>query len=134
VVVAALAIGAGRLAVERPLPAPYASFRAALAALPAETALKPLLNGYAFGGFLVFEGLRPYVDARADMFGDAFLSRYAHVARGEREALSSLLAHENVGWTLFSPEQGAVAAMDAMPGWRRVYADARVVAHVRIGG
>jgi hypothetical protein len=130
--VVALALGIGRLAAPAPLPPAYASVRAALAALPAGTAAKPVLNGYAFGGFLVFEGVKPYVDARADMFGDDFLSRYAHVARGERDALAAVLARENVGWTIFAPEQGAAAAMDAMPGWRRVYADPRVVAHVRV--
>jgi hypothetical protein len=132
VVAAVLALGAGRLALAPPLPAPYASVRAALAALPAEAARKPALNGYAFGGFLVFEGVKPYIDARADMFGDAFLADYAHLARGEREALTAVLARENVGWTIFAPDQGAVAAMDALPGWRRVYADPRVVAHVRV--
>ncbi len=71
----ALALGAGRLAMPTPLPPAYASLRAALAALPAETAAKPVLNGYAFGGYLMFEGVKPYVDARADMFGDAFLAR-----------------------------------------------------------
>jgi hypothetical protein len=132
VVAAALVFGVGRLALQPPLPGGYASFRAALAALPAQTLGKPVLNGYAFGGYLIFEGVKPYVDGRADMFGDAFLSRYAHVARGEHDALTAVLARENVGWTLFSPEQGAATAMDAMPGWRRVYADPRVVAHVRI--
>ena len=130
--VAAVAIAVVRLALPMPVSAPYASFRAALAALPPEAKAKPALNGYAFGGYLIFEGVKPYVDGRADMFGDAFLARYAHVARGERDALAETLAESHVGWTLFAPDQGAVAAMDAMPGWRRVYADSRIVAHVRV--
>jgi hypothetical protein len=32
---------------------------------------------------------------------------------------------------MFAPGQGAVAAMDAEPGWRRVYADRLVVVHAR---
>jgi hypothetical protein len=91
-----------------------------------------VLNGYAFGGYLIFEGVKPYVDGRADMFGDAFLKDYAPVARGENAALTALLARENIAWTLFSPEQGAAAAMDGLPGWRRVYSDRRVVAHARV--
>ena len=130
--VAAVALAVVRLALPMPVSAPYVSFRAALAALPPEAKTKPALNGYAFGGYLIFEGVKPYVDGRADMFGDAFLARYAHVARGERDALAETLAESHVGWTLFAPDQGAVAAMDAMPGWRRVYADSRIVAHVRV--
>ena len=93
----------------------------------------PVLNGYAFGGYLIFAGVKPYIDGRADLFGDAFLNDYAEIARGEPAALSDALARQHIGWTMFSPAQGATAAMDAMPGWRRVYADPRVVVHVRSG-
>ena len=129
---ALLALCAVRLVLPQPLPAPYASVRAALAALPPQVRQAPVLNGYAFGGYLIFEGVKPYVDGRADLFGDDFLNRYAHLARGEREPLTALLARENIGWTLFSPEQGAVATMDALPGWRRVYGDGKVVAHIKV--
>jgi hypothetical protein len=117
------------------LPAPalplFASTRAALAALPADVKSKPVLNGYAFGGYLIFEGVKPYVDGRADLFGDEFLADYARIARGEHPALETVLTRENIAWTMFAPGQGAVAAMDAEPGWRRVYADRLVVVHAR---
>ena len=132
-VAAALAIAAVRLFLPAPTIPAYASTRAALAALPAAIKAEPVLNGYGFGGFLIFEGVKPYVDGRADMFGDAFLNNYAEIARGEPQALKGALAHEHIGWTMFSPGQGATAAMDALPGWRRVYADARVVVHARDG-
>ena len=132
-VAAALAIAAIRLLLPAPTIPAYASTRAALAALPAAITAEPVLNSYGFGGYLIFEGVKPYVDGRADMFGDAFLNNYAEIARGEPQALKGALAHEHIGWTMFSPGQGATAAMDALPGWRRVYADARVVVHVRDG-
>ena len=130
-VAAVLALSVVRLFLPAPASPPYASTRAALAALPADMKMKPVLNGYAFGGYLIFEGVKPYVDGRADLFGDEFLTDYARVARGEHPTLETLLARENIGWTMFAPGQGAVAAMDAEPGWRRVYADRLVVVHAR---
>jgi hypothetical protein len=132
-VVAALALAAVRPLLPPPAIPAYASARAGLAALPAEVRRQPGLNAYAFGGYLIFDGVKPYVDGRADLFGDAFLDDYARIARGEPDALAAALAREHIGWTMFAPGQGAVAAMDALPGWRRVYADARVVVHQRIG-
>jgi hypothetical protein len=131
--VAALALAAARTALPPPPLAALASTRAALAALPAEVKARPVLNGYAFGGALALDGVRPYVDGRADLFGDAFLDDYAAIARGETAALTATLEREHIGWTMFAPDQGATAAMDAAPGWRRVYADSRVVVHARAG-
>jgi hypothetical protein len=128
---AALALAALRAFLPAPLPAPYAATRAALAALPADLKAKPVLNGYSFGGYLIFEGLKPFVDGRADMFGDGFLSDYARIARGDRNALEAELSKDHIGWTMFAPDQGAATAMDAEPGWKRLYADRFVVVHAR---
>lgn len=127
----AIALAIVRVFLPAPVSAPYEATRAALAALPPGYKDKPVLNGYGFGGYLIFEGVKPYVDGRADLFGDAFLRDYSRVARGERDALDALLADQHIGWTMFSPAQGAVAAMDATPGWKQVFADPRVVVHVR---
>ena len=124
-----LAVAGTRLAMPDPPSPAYASVRAALAALPPEVRAADVLNGYSLGGYLIFEGVKPFVDGRADMFGDAFLADYARLARGEPAALTAALPR--FGWTLFAPDQGAVAALDATPGWRRVYVDANVVAHAR---
>ncbi len=128
---AVLALSVVRFFLPAPASPPFASTQAALAALPADLKSKPVLNGYAFGGYLIFEGIKPYVDGRADLFGDAFLADYARIARGEREPLDAVLAQDHIAWTMFAPGQGAVAAMDAAPGWRRVYADRMVVVHAR---
>jgi hypothetical protein len=128
---AMLTLAVARPFLPAPLPAAYAATQAALAALPAEVKTRPALNGYAFGGYLIFAGVKPYVDGRADMFGDSFLAHYAEIAAGDRGALRAALAETRAGWTIFAPAQGAVAAMDAEPGWRRVYADRFAVVHAR---
>ena len=123
-------LAATRLALPDPPSPAYASVRAALAALPPQARTGDVLNGYSFGGYLIFAGVRPFIDGRADMFGDEFIADYARLARGDPAALAATLPR--FGWTLFSPYQGVVAVLDATPGWRRVYADANVVAHARI--
>jgi hypothetical protein len=103
----------------------------ALAAVPAALREKPVLNGYAFGGYLIYAHLRPFIDGRADMFGDAFLRQYARILAGEPPAMEEALKRYDIAWTIFAPDQRAVAQMDHEPGWRRLYADAYAVVHVR---
>jgi hypothetical protein len=41
------------------------------------------------------------------------------------------LRRYEIAWTIFAPNQRAVAQMDHEPGWRRLYTDAWAVVHVR---
>lgn len=92
---------------------------------------KPVLNDYAFGGYLIFRSVRPFIDSRADLFGDAFLERFSRIIRPDPEALESALKHYDIAWTILAPGEGVTALMDAKPGWRRLYADRYAVVHVR---
>ena len=103
----------------------------ALAAVPAGLRDKPVLNNYAFGGYFIYARLHPFIDGRADMFGDAFLSEYERILAGEPQAVEAALKRWDIAWTIFAPGQRAVATMDHEPGWRRLYADAWAVVHVR---
>ena len=103
----------------------------ALAAVPAGLRDKPVLNNYAFGGYFIYARLRPFIDGRADMFGDAFLRQYARIQAGDPPALEEALRRYEIAWTIFAPGQRVVAQMDHEPGWRRLYADTYAVVHVR---
>ena len=105
--------------------------KTALEAVPQELRVQPMLNSYAFGGYFIQEGLKPFVDGRADMFGDAFLGVYSRLANGEAEAVEDALKRYDIAWTIFSPGQKIVERMDREPGWRRLYADGFAVVHVR---
>jgi type IV secretory pathway VirB2 component (pilin) len=94
----------------------------------------PVLNDYGFGGYLIYVGIRPYIDSRADLYGDAFLSNFARALDLKSpELLPDLLARHHIGWTLLKPDQAAVALLDRLPGWRRFYTDDIAVVHVRSG-
>jgi len=103
----------------------------ALAHLPPGVAERPVFNAYRFGGYLIFRGVRPYIDGRADMYGDEFFAAYLHARQGGGPTLDRLLARHRIDWTLLEPGEPMVARMDAMPGWRRVWADRYAVVHVR---
>jgi hypothetical protein len=103
----------------------------ALSAVPPELRGKPVLNDYAFGGYLIFEHVRPFIDARVELYGDAMLSLYDRLQRGDRDAVEDTLKRYDVAWTILAPDSRIVAALDHEPGWRRLYSDAVAVVHVR---
>jgi hypothetical protein len=103
----------------------------ALAHVPAALLKEPVFNEYAFGGYLIFKGVKPYVDGRADMYGDAFVQQYLAIASGAEPAADQAFKRWNICWTIVSPRDGLVAVLDHKPGWRRIYADPFAVVHVR---
>jgi hypothetical protein len=92
---------------------------------------QPVLNDYRFGGYLIFSGIRPFIDSRADLYGDAFLGRYASIIHPDPVALERTLADYHVSWTIFSPNNPVVGLLDREPGWHRIHADSTAVVHVR---
>ncbi|HEX3430256.1 MAG TPA: hypothetical protein VHT03_05160 [Rhizomicrobium sp.] len=95
----------------------------AVASVPAPLASKPVFNNYAFGGFLIFHGVRPLVDSRADFYGDAWLSDYSRVVNGDPSAVDRMFRKYRVAWTLLHPGDRLVATLDHRPGWHRLFAD-----------
>lgn len=132
-VAAAFAIGAMRLIAPVERTDGAAAPISALSAVPADLRRKPVLNGYAFGGYLIFEHVRPFIDARVELYGDTMLSLYDRLERGDREALETTLDRYAIRWTIFPPASPVVAALDRAPGWRRLHSDATAVVQVRDG-
>ena len=130
-VAATLAIGGVRLLMPiQPIDGPAAPI-SALSAVPPELRQKPVLNDYAFGGFLIFEHVRPFIDARVELYGDKMMSLYDKLRSGDHETVENALKRYDIAWTIFAPSDRIVAALDREPGWRRLYADATAVVHVR---
>ena len=130
---AALSLGALRLAhpiVRQDSPVSPVS---ALAGVPASLRRLPVLNDYGMGGYLIFSGVRPFIDGRTDMYGDAFDRPYTAAMGGDRAALDGLLARYKVAWTLLQPASPAVKLLDSNPQWRRIYTGPVAVIHVRAG-
>jgi len=103
----------------------------ALAHVPADLRAKPVFNEYGFGGYLIFEGVRPFIDGRTDMYGDAFMARYGKIVSPDPAALDAALRQYQIAWTILPPESPVVGELDHKAGWRRLYADKYAVVHVR---
>ncbi len=127
----ALLLAGGRLALPIARADGAAAPIAALRAVPAALRAEPVLNDYGFGGYLIASEVRPFIDGRADMYGDAFLDLYGKIVGGDSDALEPTLKRYAIAWTIFAPSQRVVALMDREPGWRRLYADRFAVVHVR---
>ena len=89
-----------------------------------------MLNAYAFGGYLIFEHVRPFIDARVELYGDRMLSLYDRLQRADSDALDDTLKRYDIAWTIFPPDARIVAALDREPGWRRLHSDGAAVVHV----
>jgi hypothetical protein len=107
------------------------TFAAMLDHVPADLRAKPVLNDYSVGGGLIFQGVRPFIDSRADLYGDAFLADYRKIVWPDRAALERALTEYRIAWTIFPSEDRVVAVMDREPGWRRLYAADGLVIHTR---
>lgn len=102
----------------------------ALAHVPLTLRAQPVLNAYDFGGYLIFSGVKVFVDGRTDMYGDEFLGRYDLMMQPDRAAFVEGLARWHIAWTLLPPGPAA-AMMDTLPGWHRGYGDAFAVVHIK---
>jgi hypothetical protein len=108
-----------------------AAFAATIDAVPPALRAQPVLNEYGLGGDLIFAGIRPFIDSRADLYGDAFLTRYHRIAAPDRTELDRTLSEYHIAWTIFPAGHPIVAVMDERPGWRRLIASDGIVIHVR---
>ena len=110
------------------LPAsPPIGAQTALSKVPADLAAQPMFNDYSFGGILIFRGVRPFINSRAELYGDPFLAGYGAMQVGNLCALRSNFDRYGVEWTLLPPSSPVVAILDISPGWRRLYSDPNAV-------
>jgi hypothetical protein len=103
----------------------------ALSRVPAALRAKPVFNDYSFGGWLVYKGVRPFMDGRSDMYGDDLLKLYVDAAGADPAAVEKAFKRYDIQWTILTPTSALAKALDKRPGWRRFYADKWAVVHVR---
>ena len=103
----------------------------ALAHVPAEIRARPVFNEYSFGGWLIFNHVRSFIDGRNDMYGDALFQQYLDCAHGNATRLAEVFAKYRIGWVILPPSSKALAWLVRQPGWRRLYADTYAVVYVR---
>jgi hypothetical protein len=112
-------------------PNPGTTPKAAVEAVKAAEA-GPLLNDYGFGGYLIYAGMRPFIDGRTELYGGPFTARHHRaVSLQDLADFLRLLDEYRIGATLLAPTTPAVALLDRLPAWERIYADDIAVVHRR---
>ncbi|MHC2580237.1 hypothetical protein ACVI1J_007609 [Bradyrhizobium diazoefficiens] len=112
-------------------PAPIITPQAAIAQADLARA-GPVLNDYSFGGYLIFAGIPTFIDGRGELYGGPFIDRYNRaVALVDLGDFLKLLDEYKIGATLLAPRTPAVAMLDRLPQWQRVYSDDVAVVHKR---
>jgi hypothetical protein len=93
---------------------------------------KRIFNAYEFGGYLIARDVPPFIDGRAELYGEKFVVNYFDAVGGRNvDQLLHLLETFQIDATLLAPSSPAAQILDHIPGWRRLYADDIAVIHVR---
>ena len=116
----------------RPLQPPARITPAAAVAAADLAHVGPILNGYDFGGYLDYVGIRPFIDGRTELYGAAFTLRFTTgLSLQDLPGFLALLDKYGIQATLLPAGTPAIALLDRLPDWQRVYADDVAVVHVR---
>jgi hypothetical protein len=92
----------------------------------------PIFNSYEFGGYLDFIGIPAFIDGRTELYGKQFMLHYYRGVMLENlPDFLKLLDDYRIETTLLVPATPAIALLDRLPEWRRVYADATAVIYTR---
>jgi hypothetical protein len=103
--------------------------------VPPQLRSQPVLNGYSMGGPLILSGIRPYVDGRGDMYGDALVVDYSHITHGDAQAFARAVKRWNIRWAIIpNGDAPLLAVLDRSAGWQRIARDKVGAIYVRRGG
>jgi hypothetical protein len=102
-----------------------------LAKVPEEIRRQPVYNEYSQGGPLVMLGIRPYIDGRADMYGDDFTFRSRDINRGDIVKFREDVARYGIRWAVVEYDDGLKPKLEREPGWRKFAEDKHAAVFVR---
>ena len=94
-----------------------------------------VFNDYDFGGYLIANGVAPFIDGRTELYGEKFFVEH-NAASGlmEPENLFRLLDQYRIEATLMRTQSAATKLLNHIDGWHKVYADDIATIHVRKAG
>ena len=94
-----------------------------------------VFNDYDFGGYLIANGVAPFIDGRTELYGEKFFVDH-NAASGlmQPDNLFRLLDQYDIEATLMRTQSAATKLLDHMDGWQKVYSDDIATIHVRKRG
>lgn len=113
------------------LPVPGQALRnfpmAAIDRVPPAIRAEPVFNDYSYGGPLILAGIPPYIDGRADMYGDAFTLDYVSITNGDMKLFRRAQRRWRFGWAIMPANAILAKRLATEPGWAPLYRDDRTV-------
>jgi hypothetical protein len=114
------------------IPSSNISPKAAVDYVLREKVSGPVLNDFDFGGYLIFRGIKTFIDGRTLPFGKQFAVDYFEAIQIQNlTRLDQLADTYKVTWTLTRTGSPMAYHFDHSSRWRRAYADDIAVVHVR---
>jgi len=94
--------------------------------------LTRVFNDYDFGGYLIANGVAPFIDGRTELYGEKFFVDH-NAASGlmEPENLFRLLDKYKIEATLMRTQSAATKLLDHIDGWQKIYSDDIATIHLR---
>jgi hypothetical protein len=94
--------------------------------------VKRVLNDLQFGGYLIWRQMPVFIDGRAELYGETFGMAMARAVQlKDVNGFLGLLESHEIDAVMLDPTTPASKLLDHIEGWQRLYADDRVVVHVR---
>ena len=93
----------------------------------------PIYNQYGWGGYLIkrlYPNYRVYIDGRADVYGDAFMTEAMRTYDG-REGWREPLDRLSITTVLVSPDAPIASLLRSDGAWKMAYEDEQAVVFVR---
>jgi hypothetical protein len=91
-----------------------------------------VFNSQEFGGYLIWSGIPVFIDGRLEVYGDAFVRKYAEtVGLTDVTKAYAVLDRYNIAWAILSPYAPLASGLARNAAWQKAYADADAVVFVR---
>jgi hypothetical protein len=89
-----------------------------------------LYNAFEFGGYLIFRGIKTFIDGRIDqLFLGGFMDR---VTRAQLQGtFPELLKEYNISLVLVAPGSSEARQIERLPGWTKTYSDEVSIVYIR---
>ena len=109
----------------------FPGLRLGYAVVPPALRSAPVYNDAALGGYLIFVGVRPFIDGRAELYGAAFMARYQKAISGPGSLFADEIAQYHIRWAVVGVRSSAAPLLAALPGWSCAYRDATAALFIR---
>lgn len=122
--IAAVLALAATMFMPRPHPVANITPQRALETAKSLNLTGPVFNDYKYGGYLIFEGVKTFIDGRAELYMGGFFQELANAEVAADSAhFFAMLDRYHVTWALISKDSGSLAAFRKSKQWLERYHD-----------